>query len=121
MEAIRLILAYVCSKNIKVYQMDVKSTFLNGDLEEEVYIEQPEGFQLSEKEDFVCRLKKALYGLKQAPRPWYSRLERYLQQQGFRKGNVDNNLYIKVNQDSIMLIEVYVDNIIFGSDDDMMS
>jgi hypothetical protein len=58
MEAIRLILAYACSKNIKVYQMEVKSSFLNGELEEEVYIEQPEGFQLSENEDYVCRLKE---------------------------------------------------------------
>jgi hypothetical protein len=85
MEAIRLILAYACSKNIKVYQMDVKSTFLNGDLEEEVYIEQPEGFQLSEKENYVCRLKKALYGLKQAPRAWYSRLDRYYNNKGSGK------------------------------------
>jgi hypothetical protein len=68
MEAIRMILAYACSKRIKVYQMDVKSTFLNGELEEEVYIEQPEGFLLSEREDYVCRLKKSLYGLKKAPR-----------------------------------------------------
>jgi hypothetical protein len=59
--------------------MDVKSTFLNGELEEEVYIEQPEGFQLSENADHVCKLKKALYGLKQAPRAWYSRLDKYLQ------------------------------------------
>jgi hypothetical protein len=80
MEIIRLILTYSCSKNIKVYQMDLKSTFLNGDLEEEVYIEKPEGFQLSENEDDVCRLKKALYGLKQTPRAWHSRLEIYLQQ-----------------------------------------
>jgi hypothetical protein len=121
MEAIRLILAYACSKRIKVYQMDVKSTFLNGELEEEVYIEQPEGFLLSEKEDYVCRLKKALYGLKQAPRAWYSRLDKYLQQQGFRKGNADNNLYIKVDRDNILIIEVYVDDIIFRSDDDRMS
>jgi hypothetical protein len=121
MEAVRLILAYACSKRIKVYQMDVKSTFLNGELEEEVYIEQPEGFILSEKEDYVCRLKKALYGLKQAPRAWYSRLDRYLQQQGFRKGNADNNLYIKVNQNNLLIIEVYVDDIIFGSNDDRMS
>jgi hypothetical protein len=64
MEAIKLILAYVCSKRIKVYQMDVKSTFLNGELEEEFYIKQPEGFLLSERKDYVCRLKKALYGLK---------------------------------------------------------
>jgi hypothetical protein len=97
MEAIRMFLAYACSKRIKVYQMDIKSTFLNGELEEEVYIEQPEGFLLSEKEDYVCRLKKALYGLKQALRAWYSRLDRYLQQQGFRRGNADSNLYIKVD------------------------
>ena len=70
MEEIKLILAYACSKNIKVYHMDVKSSFLNEELEEEVYIEQPKGFQLSENEDYVCRLKKDLYGLKQAPREW---------------------------------------------------
>jgi hypothetical protein len=64
MEEIKLILDYACSKNIKVYQMDVKSTFLNGDLEEEVYIEKLGGFQLSENENYVCRLKKGLYGLK---------------------------------------------------------
>jgi hypothetical protein len=121
MEAIRLIISYACSKNIKVYQMDVKSTFLNGDLEEEVYIEQLEGFQLTQKEEYVCKLKKSLYRLKQAPRVWYSRLDKYLQQQGFRKGNVDRNLYINTDQDNILIIEVYVDDIIFGSDDDRMS
>jgi hypothetical protein len=120
MEAIRFLLAYACSKNIKVYKMDVKSTFLNGELEEEVYIEQPKGFQLSENADYVCKSKKALYDLKQALRAWYSRLDKYLQEAGFRKGNADNNLYIKVTQDSILLIEVYVDDIIFGSDDDRL-
>ena len=64
MEAIHFILSYACSKNVKVYQMDVKSVFLNGELEEEVYIEQPEGFQLSKNTDYVCKLKKSLYGLK---------------------------------------------------------
>jgi hypothetical protein len=64
MEAIRLLLAYACSKNVKIYHMHVKSTFLNGELEEEFYIEQLEGFQLSENIDYVCKLKKALYGLK---------------------------------------------------------
>jgi hypothetical protein len=116
-----LLLAYACSKNVKVYQMDVKSAFLNGELEEEVYIEQPEGFQLSENTNYVCKLKKALYGLKQAPRAWYSRLDKYLQQAGFRKGSADSNLYIKVSQGNILLIEVYVDDIIFGSDDDRLS
>ena len=121
MEAITMILAYACSKYIIVYQMDVKSTFLNGELEEEVYIEQPEGFQLSENEDYVCRLKRALYGLKQAPRAWYSKLDRYLQQQNFKRGSAYRNLYIKSNNDNILIIEVYVDDIIFGSDDDSLS
>ena len=101
--------------------MDVKSTFLNEDPEEEVYIEQLGGFQLSEKENYVCGLKKALYGLKEAPRGWYSRLDRYRKQKGFKKGDGDINLYIKVNQDSILIIEVYVDDIIFRSDDDRVS
>jgi hypothetical protein len=76
---------------------------------------------LSENENYVCRLKKTLYGLKKEPRAWYSRLERYLQQRGFRKRNADNNLYIKVTQDNILLIEAYVDDIIFGRDDDKLS
>jgi hypothetical protein len=120
MEEIRLLLAYACSKNVKVYQMDEKSSFLNGELEEEVYIEQPEEFQLSENTDYVCKLKKSLYGLKHVPRAWYSRLDKYLQQAGFRKGSANNNLYIKVSQGNILLIEVYVD-IIFGCDDDRLS
>jgi hypothetical protein len=86
-----LLLAYACSKNIKVYQMDVKSSSLNGELEEEVHIEQPEGFQLSENAYCVCKLKKSMYGLKQALRAWYSRLDKYLQQTGFRKGSANNN------------------------------
>jgi hypothetical protein len=121
MEAVRLILAYACSKKIKVYHMDVKSTFSNRELEEEVYIEQPKGFILLEREDYVCRLKKELYGLKQAPIAWYFRLDMYLQKQRFRKGNADNNLYIKVNQNNLLIIEVYVDDIIFRSNDDMLS
>jgi hypothetical protein len=69
----------------------------------------------------VCKLKAALYGLKQAPRAWYSILDKYLQQEGFKKGSANNNLYIKVSQCNILLIEVYVDDIIFGSDDDRLS
>jgi hypothetical protein len=68
----------------------------------------------------VCKLKKSLYGLKRDPRAWYSRLDKYLQQVGFKKGSVDRNLYIKISQDSILLIEVYFDDIIFGSDDDRL-
>jgi hypothetical protein len=121
MESIRLILAYVISKHIKVYQMDVKSTFLNGELEEEVYMEQPDGFQVQEAKNHVYRLKKALYGLKQAPRAWYSRLDKYLKQQGYIKCNTDSNIYIKEEQDSLVIVEIYVDDIIFGSDNDQLS
>jgi hypothetical protein len=67
MEEIIMFLEYSCSRRIKVYHMDIKLAFLNGELQEEVYIEQREGFQLSEKEDYVCRLNKSVYGLKQAP------------------------------------------------------
>ena len=74
--------------------MDVKSAFLNENLEEEVYIEQPDRFILGDDPNMVCKLRKALYGLKQAPRAWYSRLDTYLHQIGFRRGLVDSNLYI---------------------------
>ncbi|MCZ2221957.1 hypothetical protein NUW87_11410, partial [Corynebacterium pilbarense] len=114
LEAIRMFLAYSCHKNFKVYQMDVKSTFLNGDLEEEVYMEQPEGFSLTDNPNYVCKLKKALYGLKQAPRAWYSRLDKFLQEKGFKKGIVDSNLYIKSEGDDLLVVLVYVDDIIFG-------
>ena len=95
--------------------MDVKSSFLNGNLEEEVYIEQPEGFLLSKNEDYVYRLKKALYGLKQVPRAWYSRLDTYLQQQGFRRGVININIYIKTKSYNQLIDLVYVDDIIFCS------
>jgi hypothetical protein len=98
----------------KVYRMDVKSTFLNGDLEEEVYMEQPEGFSLTDNPNYVCKLKKALYGLKQAPRAWYYRLDKFLQEKGFKKGTVDSNLYIKSEGDNLLVVLVYVDDIIFG-------
>lgn len=75
--------------------MDVKYAFLNGDQEEESYIEQPEGFILGNDEKLVCKIKKTLYGLKQAPYAWYYRLDMYLQQ-GFTKGSTYSNLYIKV-------------------------
>jgi len=121
MEDTRMFLAYACSSKIKVYQMDVNLAFLNGELEEEVNIEQPKGFLLTDKENYVCRLKKALYGLKKSPRTWYACLDRYLHQQEFKKIIDDNNLYVKVDQDNLTIIEVYVDDIIFESNDDRLS
>lgn len=118
LEAIRMFLAFASHKAFKVYRMDVKSAFLNGDLEE-VYVELLEGFTFLEKQDQVCRLRKALYGLKQAPRAWYSRLDNYLQNQGFKRGTTDSKLYIKSENDKLLIVVVYVDDIIFGGSDKM--
>ena len=118
MESIRIFLAYASYKKFTVYQMDVKTAFLNGYLEEEVYMEQPEGFESSNKPDFVYRLKKALYGLKQAPRAWYSRLDKHLISNGFSHGKADSTLYIKILNDDLLAVEIYVDDIIFGSTND---
>ena len=74
--------------------MEIKTAFLNGVIEEEVYIEQPEGFDVENKETHVCRLHRALYGLKQAPRAWYSRIDSYLQEMGFQQSEADHNLYL---------------------------
>ena len=92
LEAIRILLAYVCPHNIKLYQMDVKSAFLNGYINEEVYVEQPPGFEDDKKPNHVYKLRKALYGLKQAPRAWYERLRDFLLSKGFKMGKVDTTL-----------------------------
>jgi hypothetical protein len=115
LEAIRMFIAYACHKQFKFYQMDVKSAFLNGYLKEEVYMEQPEGFQLSDNLEFVCKLKKALYGLKQAPCARYYILDKYLQDKGFKRGTIDTNIYIKIEGNDLFIMLVYVDDIIFGS------
>ena len=84
----RTILALAAKMKSKVHQMDVKTTFLNGVIEEEVYVEQPQGFEIHDRESHVCRLKKALYGLKQAPRAWYGRIDGYLRKMGFVKNDL---------------------------------
>jgi hypothetical protein len=114
LEAIRIFLAYSFHKKFKVYQMNVKSAFLNGDLNEEVYMEQPKGFELSDNPELLCKLKKYLYGLKQAPHACYHRLDTYLKEKGFKTGTIDNNLYIKIEDNDLLIILVCVDGIIFG-------
>ena len=86
--------AYAAHKKFKVFQMDVKSAFLNGELEEEVYVEQPPGFVDSKFPDYVYRLDKALYGLKQAPRAWYETLAQFLLESGFTRGTIDKTLLL---------------------------
>eukprot|EP00253_Pinus_taeda_P020799 PITA_20799 len=121
LEAIRMFLSLSSFQKFKVYQMDVKSAFLNGDLEEEVYIEQLEGFILGNDVKLVCKLRKALYGLKQDPRAWHYRLEKYFHQQGFSKGSTDINLYTKMDTYKLLIIVVCVNDIIFGSNEESMS
>nr|GEY52062.1 retrovirus-related Pol polyprotein from transposon TNT 1-94 [Tanacetum cinerariifolium] len=114
-EATRLFLAYVAHKDFTVFQMDVKTSFLNEILKEEVYVGQPLGFVSKQYPDHVYALVKALYGLKQAPWAWYDALSQFLIDSGFHKGSIDTTLFIKKKGNHIMLIQIYVDDIIFGS------
>ncbi|GJT69030.1 putative ribonuclease H-like domain-containing protein [Tanacetum coccineum] len=114
-EAIRLFLAYASFMGFIVYQMDVKSAFLYGTIEEEVYVCQPPGFEDPQFPDKVYKLEKALYGLHQAPRAWYETLSTYLLENVFRRDTIDKTLFIKKDKGNILLVQVYVDDIIFGS------
>ncbi|GJU10493.1 retrovirus-related pol polyprotein from transposon TNT 1-94 [Tanacetum coccineum] len=115
LEAVRLFVAYAAHKSFIVYQMDVKTSFLYGPLKEEVYVNQPDGFVDPYHLDQVYRLKKALYGLKQAPRAWYDELSNFLVSKGFSKGSIDPTLFITKHREDILLVQIYVDDIIFGS------
>ncbi|GJU61442.1 putative ribonuclease H-like domain-containing protein, partial [Tanacetum coccineum] len=114
-EAIRLFLAYASFMGSLVYQMDVKSAFLYGTIEEEVYVTQPLGFKDPDHPDKVYKVVKALYGLQQAPRAWYETLANYLLGNGFKRGKIDQTLFIKKQKGDILLVHVYVNDIIFGS------
>ncbi|GKD46372.1 retrovirus-related pol polyprotein from transposon TNT 1-94 [Tanacetum coccineum] len=115
LEAVRMFITYVAHKNITIFQMDVKTAFLNGPLKEEVYVSQHKGFIDPEFPDHVYRLKKVLYGLKQAPRAWYDKLSSFLIQHGFTKGIIDPTLFARRHGEDILLVQVYVDDIIFDS------
>lgn len=95
--------------------MDVKISFLNGVIEEEVYIEKPEGFEIHVKEYHVCRLKNALYGLKKAPRAWYARIDNYLTRLGFTTNDVNPNLYFKLVKNEPVILLLYVDDLYLTS------
>lgn len=114
LEAIRILLAYAASKGFKLYQMDVKSAFLNGYIEEEVYVRQPPDFENPKHPDHVYKLHKALYGLKQAPRAWYARLKSFLPGKGFTMGSVDKTLFLLKQGKDTLIVQIYVDDIIFG-------
>eukprot|EP00253_Pinus_taeda_P027099 PITA_27099 len=117
METVRTVLSIAAQHKWKIYQMDVKSAFLNGVLKEEVYVEQPPGYEVDGQEHKFCKLKKALYGLKQALRAWYSRIDAYLIENGFDKCDGEPTLYIKENDGKIIIVILYVDDLIFTSND----
>nr|GEX26085.1 hypothetical protein [Tanacetum cinerariifolium] len=115
MEAIEIFLAYAAHKSFTVFQMDVKTAFLHGSLKEDVYVCQPEGFIDDDHPSHVYKLKKALYGLKKVPRAWYDELSTFLLQNHFIKGTINPTLCIRRFHDDILVVQVYVDDIIFGS------
>jgi hypothetical protein len=114
LEAIRILLAFSMAKGFKLHQMDVKSAFLNGVLEEEGYVRQPPGFEGEKYPHRVYKLRKVLYGLKQAPRAWNGRFRRFLFERGFQMGKVDQTLFFLRQGRDILIVQVYVDDIVFG-------
>jgi hypothetical protein len=122
LEAIRILLAFSVAKGFKLHQMDVKSAFLNGVLEEEVYVRQPPGFESEKYPHRVYKLRKALYGLKQAPRLWYGRLRGFLFERGFEMGKVDQTLFLLRQGRDILIVQVYVEDIVFdGSSNSLVA
>ncbi|GJX88275.1 retrovirus-related pol polyprotein from transposon TNT 1-94 [Tanacetum coccineum] len=115
LEAVRIFVAYAAHKSFPIYQMDVKMTFLNGPLKEEVYVAQTDGFVDPNHPEKVYYLRKALYGLKQAPRVCYDELSNFLMSKGFTKGIIDPTLFMIRYGEDILIVQIYVDDIIFGS------
>ncbi len=118
MTTVRAIIAMAAAKGWSLHQMDVKNAFLHGDLQEEVYMEQPPGYVDQTHPNLVCRLKKALYGLKQAPRAWSDKIGQYLVTSGFQTSNADFSLYVKKTDHGIVVIVIYVDDLIITGDSD---
>jgi len=115
LEAIMLLLSYAVNHGIILYQMDVKSAFLNGVISKEMFVKQPPGFEDLKYLNHVYKLKKSLYGLKQAPRGWYDRLSNFLIKNDYKRGQVDTTLFRRTLEKDILVVQIYVDDIIFGS------
>jgi hypothetical protein len=114
LETIRILLAFAASKGFKLYQMDVKSAFLNCVIQEEVYVRQPPSFESPKYSDRLYKLSKALYGLKQASQAWYARLKTFLLEHGYVMGSVDKTLFTLNHGTDCLLVQIYLDDIIFG-------
>jgi hypothetical protein len=118
--SIRTIIYIAVEMGWGIYQRDVKTTFMNGFIEEEVFIVQPQGFAVSDMETHVCLLRKALYGLKQAPRDWYSHIDTYLIQMGFEKSDPDPNLYFIIRGEDTLIFILYVDDLFITGAKDLI-
>ena len=111
---IRLVLAMVATEDLFLEQLDVKTAFLHGDLEEDIYMYQPEGFVVQEKEGSVCRLKKSLYGLKQAPRNWYKKFDSFMRSSGYIRCQADHCCYVRQLDNSYIILLLYVDDMLIA-------
>jgi len=118
MTIVRAIIALGATKGWSLHQMDVNNLFFHGDLQEEVYMEQPLRYVDQTRPDLVCRLKTNLYGLKQAPRAWSNKIGQYLVTSGFQTFNVDFSIYVKKKDHGIIVIIIYVDDLIITGDSD---
>ena len=119
--SIRLLLSVAAAFDFEIEQMDVKTTFLHGDLEEEIYMKQPEGFMVKGKKELVCRLKKSLYGLKQSPRMWYQKFDTYIRGLGFTRSKEDHCVYFKLIGDRVIYLVLYVDDmLLIGNDKEII-
>ena len=116
-DSFRIIMALVAHYDLELHQMDVKTAFLNGDLEEDVYMDQPVGFTEEGKEHMVCKLKRSIYGLKQASRQWYLKFNDTIVSFGFKKNIIDRCIYLKVNGSKFIFLILYVDDILFATND----
>jgi hypothetical protein len=119
--SIKTIIALAAKMKWKFHQMDVKTTFLNGVIEEEVYIEKPQGFEVEDIKTHVCKLKKALYGLKKDPRAWYGKIDGFLKSLGFTKSKSDSNLYFKVMNDDSVILLLYVDDLFLTGEENLIT
>jgi hypothetical protein len=115
LEAIRILLAFTVSKRFKLYQMHVKSAFLNGVIQKEVFVRQPSGFENAKYPTRVYKISKALYRLKQVSRAWYAKLKTFLLEHGYVMGSVDKTLFTLKHGNDFLLVQIYVDDIIFGA------
>ena len=120
MSSIRVVLGLVASLDLdlKLEQLDVKTAFLHGDLKEEIYMDQPEGFKVKRKEHMVCKLKKSLYGLKQVPRQWYKKFDSFMVGHGYKRTNADHYVYVrKFPNGKFVILLLYVDDMLIVRQD----